>query len=245
MDVFNFLMENSVWAAIGFTAKWMYDKSRKMRVNKYIKEFFGLRGREIVICHTASVAAPHRPDIPLADVQAAYRLASFLEGTKIVAHHNIQVIPYFELLRPDGLIRDEFKNCNLLIIGGPRHNKAADMIFQKSHNLRYRMIFDPHAGTHYIQDTVTQNEIRSTSDSVGQGRDFGLILSLPNPLNSSQHVVLLAGIHGSGTLGAERIVSNPKELKELCHSRRNGIIERILLADYSDNQLRVTQASLL
>src|ERR1044071_1076632 len=138
-DVFMSVVVELICVGLGFSLRWVIDFVRKRIANKYIKNFFGLSQRQIIICHTALPSSPHRPDIPLLDVQVANRLAYFLERSKIVTHHDIQILPYYEMLKTDGSIDEKFENCSLIIVGGPKHNKVADIMFQKADCLTYKM----------------------------------------------------------------------------------------------------------
>src|SRR6202035_4294334 len=62
--------------------------------------------------------------------------------------------------------------------------------------------------------------------------DYGLLASLPNPYNQSRRVVLLAGIHGTGTVGAAQFLSTDKGLQEAARRRQSHVVSELVKASY-------------
>jgi hypothetical protein len=98
------------------------------------------------------------------------------------------------------------------------------------------MTVDPADGSNILTDTLTGTRLSSSRQlrgSVGPiGHDFAVIASLPNPRNPARRIVILAGIHGVGTVGATEFVEDLKRLRSLERLRRNGSISAVGKVEY-------------
>src|SRR3989304_6388957 len=101
---------------------------------------------------------------------------------------------------------------NLIIVGGPIHNKTCALIQEK-----IRLPFE-FTGFGLIEDQ-TGNEFRAETDSNGQtSKDFGTVAVFENPFSSSSRICWVAGCHSHGTNASIRSLIKPF-VKNL-HSKR-------------------------
>ncbi len=92
-------------------------------------------------------------------------------------------------------------NRNLIVIGGPVHNKVTRTLLSR---LDAGVEFDGHA---IVLADGRRFEAETTVDDGGATAptsDFGLVIRLPNPFSSKQHVTLLIGSNTHGCLIAAR-----------------------------------------
>ncbi len=245
-NIFANIISGLVLIFLGYLFGRAATTMKKIIENRGVKKFFGLKGGNIVICHTALISEPSgRRDIPWGDIQTAYNLMRLIEDSIYVDQKNIVVMPYLEYLTDNGNIKAKYKDHDLILIGGPKHNKCTELILDKAHNLRYSMKIDHNSDEHYIYNSLTGNTIRSQIDvEEYKGTDFGLIISMDNPINPEHSVCMLMGIHGAGTVGAEKLISSSNTLRQLCNSRSDGIIQRVVVAECSGDYLSVNYAFL-
>ncbi|QDW31068.1 hypothetical protein FFF93_015810 [Arthrobacter sp. KBS0702] len=92
-------------------------------------------------------------------------------------------------------------NRNLIVIGGPVHNNVTRILLSR---LDAGVEFDGHAivladGRRFQAETTVDE--RGVTAPIA---DFGLVIRLPNPFSSKQHVTLLIGSNTHGCLIAAR-----------------------------------------
>lgn len=77
--------------------------------------------------------------------------------------------------------------------------------------------------------------------------DYGLIKVISNPFNEEKRIIILAGIHGAGTLGAALYVSEINKLKELFNRKINEEegIEEVVIAKCQGNRENIISVQLL
>jgi hypothetical protein len=103
-------------------------------------------------------------------------------------------------------------------------------------SMRFRMTVDPADGSNILTDTMTGTRLRSSRQSSAPpgptGHDYALIASFPNPRNVERRIVVLAGIHGVGTVGATDYVADLKRLRQLERRRAAGAISSVAKVPY-------------
>lgn len=62
--------------------------------------------------------------------------------------------------------------------------------------------------------------------------DYGLLASLPSPNNYTRRLVILAGIHGTGTVGAAQFLAMDGELLKLATRRKDQVVSEVVQALY-------------
>lgn len=87
---------------------------------------------------------------------------------------------------------EQYKNHNLILIGGPLANKITSTVMEKAEsklrfNERYQLISE---------------ELKDTFEFIKEGShavDYGVILKKPNPFNKTKMIVVIAGCRTFGT----------------------------------------------
>ncbi|GIF48952.1 hypothetical protein DFJ67_2656 [Asanoa ferruginea] len=209
--------------------RWFRKRARVAAV----KEFFGLPGK-VLIVHSAVFDPPEQAwNYPATDTKAARALATILEASGMREGVDFSVLPD---RRVD--IDDELWRNNLVLLCGPARNAVlAHLTPSLSMSMRYTMTVDDE------QENVLTDHERETrmlsSREAGAGTignyDYGLIASLPNPRQPQRRVVLLAGIHGTGTVGAAGFVTDAGNLRTLNGRRADGIVSEVVRVDYADD----------
>lgn len=72
-----------------------------------------------------------------------------------------------------------------------------------------------------------------------------LVASLPSPYNSGKRLVILAGIHATGTVGAAEFVADPANLRTLKNRWDGETISEIVRVDYDDGDVETPTAIML
>jgi hypothetical protein len=184
------------------------------------------------------------------------RVANMLEMVGMKEGHDFRITPESDCLTPKGVVDPEVLKYNLVLLGGPKRNKVTHEILKRSAKLRYDMQLDS-TGENRFYDRVAKHEFRASRDDPvhsgiddnsydgSVGCDYGLIMSMPNPLHLDRGVLLLAGIHGPGTAGAALYISDRSHLAELCRRRKGGIIQEAVCVKHSAGADRIIEVSLI
>lgn len=259
MDIINGVIENLiagiVGAILGFLAKTGWDNFKKRQRSKSIIDFFHIAHEHTLIVHSAIFdESRHAYAFPYCDTKVARIIASLLESVGQREGIDFAIVPDVDLLLTDGTVDPAIMNKNLVLICSPKRNSIAKLIVSKSPKLRYSMEVDEITGEIVLFDEIRKTFLTSSQDiqildkipqrQTSDGFDYGLIISMPNPINITKNVVMLAGIHGSGTLGAGMFIKDEDSRSELCRRRKNGIIQELIVARYKGKLERVFETSL-
>ncbi len=204
-------------ALIGAAASqlWSYvqHKVREKSLNRSVRAFFGPPGK-ILVVHSAVFDAPEQAyNYPATDTRAARALAKLFESV------GLREGPDFAIL-PDRSVRidDALWANNLVLLCGPARNKVFEHVAPLCAAARYSMTVTQDR-RNVLTDNKRRQQLRSSrevgAEDPNSGFDFGLISSLPSPQGAAKRVVLLAGIHGTGTVGAAEFVCSLTNLREL------------------------------
>jgi hypothetical protein len=247
---------NLLAAAIGGSVTWLYARAkasrRRRRLGKDARDFFGTEGK-IMLIHSAVVddlpavagGAPEKAyNYPATDIRAARNLARFFEsyGLREGKERDFVIVPDFEVT-----IDDALWDHNLVLLCGPARN-AVYRTLSPSLDMRYTMTLSPVDAErnvltdHHRQEHLQSSRERGLPPSVGCF-DYGLVVSTPSPRNTARRLVLLAGIHGTGTVAAAQFVSTASELKNLNGRRSSAdtvceVVQAMYLA--ADNETPTT-----
>ncbi|KAA0221970.1 hypothetical protein EDS67_27600 [candidate division KSB1 bacterium] len=115
----------------------------------------------------------------------------------------------------------------LLLVGGPRHNDITKLLFERVH-LPVR--FDGHS-------LVDKDNVRSTPLAINQTiiKDYGIIISIPNPFHDNNRIILLAGCHAYGTNAAIRAMTWPflkETLKHISSPDYAVVVEALVVNEF-------------
>jgi hypothetical protein len=208
--------------------RWLRERARDAAV----KEFFGLPGK-VIIVHSAVFDPPEQAwNYPATDTKAARALATVLESSGMREGVDFSVMPDRRVTIDDALWRN-----NLVLLCGPARNAVLEHL-APALSMRYTMSVDD-AGRNVLTDRDRDSRMLSSREagSSNSGHyDFGLIASLPSPRQPQRRVVLLAGIHGTGTVGAASFVTDVGNLRTLNGRRRtDGVVSEVIRVDYTDD----------
>ena len=112
-------------------------------------------------------------------------------------------------------------NYNLLLTGSGASNKIIRDYFDHFRGLRYVVTyFMPDYTDLAIQDQISNEKIFASyaNDEFGDRQvlnDIGILTIMPNPLKETRMLIGCMGIHGFGTLGAIKIISDRSLIQSL------------------------------
>lgn len=167
---------------------------------------------------------------------------TLFESAGLREGQDLTVYPY----RPDrGLLPVNLSETNIVLLCGPARNNAYEKITAGAQPMRYsRTVGSDEKNVlkdgHRNQQLLASRE--SLDASSGSAYDYGLVASLPSPYNSSKRLVILAGIHGTGTVGAAEFVADPANVRILNGRWDGGTISEIIRVDYDDSDFETPTA---
>lgn len=234
MDIADNLAAAVIGALAMYLAVWAKQRVRQRAVDRAVRRFFGFPGPTIVV-HSAIVKKADGIKLysyPATDIRAARTLSRFLESVGLREGTHFTIHPDRS---EQGLPVDQLSKLNVVLLCGPARNeifaKVAEVL-----TMRYWMTLDDE-GRNLLRDHRREEWVKSSrdkgGDENGKAYDFGLIASLPNPYNSSRRLVILAGIHGTGTVGAAEFVANLDNIRTLDNRRSGETISEIVRVDYA------------
>ncbi|MDG4822485.1 hypothetical protein O7635_11555 [Asanoa sp. WMMD1127] len=214
----------AVSTGTGRTRRWLRQRSR----DESVRKFFGTPARVIII-HSAVFDEPEQAwNYPATDTKAARALATLLEAAGMHEGVDFTVVPDRSVA-----INAELWRNNLVLLCGPARNAVLDEI-APSLSMRYTMTVGAD-GRNVLTDHERETRMLSSREGGSPNNsnyDYGLIASLPNPRQPLRRVVVLAGIHGTGTVGASGFVTDPGNLKTLNDRATDGIVSEVVRVDY-------------
>lgn len=131
-----------------------------------------------------------------AEARAVGELESFLLRSYPKNHVRVVLSP--RISNPQDHISSELLRQDLVVVGGPNHNKVSRQILEKcaglAHFEEYELV---------LKHGAWRDQAR-IDDAGNITSDVGLVLMGPNPWNPARRVVLLAGSRTYGCLAAAR-----------------------------------------
>jgi hypothetical protein len=223
---------------------------------RLILDFFGFQEGGIAIVQSCILDANSNAYIPSCDIRTARVVATLFRSIGLEEATDYVTVPDREIVLPDSSLRPEFVDLNMVLLCGPKRNYLTGQVLQNSPILRYSMYVDQETGNNVLYDRATNTPLLPTRDLpanqqlpgvdlMKEGHDFGLIMSVPLTSSPSHTAVVLAGVHGAGTLGAAMVLSDVEQLGELCRRRRNGVIQEVVIAHYRGHIENVVDVRLL
>ena len=227
-------------AAVGFAAlRRLWKQRRRVRA---FGDFFGTSGHLLVI-HSAvldelstdndtSVAGNSVYNFPATDIRAARFLVRLFESVGLEEGANFDVFPDIRIKSEHALWDKDI----VLLCGPARNHVLRDL--GPAIPMRYTMEVDKN-GSNILKDTLRGGQqmlaSRELTQPVEDGDfDYGLVASLPNPNNHSRQLVILAGIHGTGTVGAAQFITSDGELRKMKMRRKDGVVSEVVKVPYKD-----------
>jgi hypothetical protein len=235
---------NLVAAAIGWLASIAFNvlKRQRIRSRRFLAfcDIFGSSGHLLVI-HSAVLdkpgpnavgAVPSYPvyNYPSTDIRATRLLVRLFESVGLKEGSGFTILPDIRVKVDNSL----WNNDIVLLCGPARNHVFRDLC--PVIRMRYTMEVDPQ-GSNVLRDTLRGGQqllaSRELTQPTSEGDfDYGLLASLPNPYNQSRRVVILAGIHGTGTVGAAQLLSTGRGLQEVARRRQSHVVSELVKASY-------------
>jgi hypothetical protein len=225
-------------ASVAFAAikrQWIHSRRR----NAFC-DFFGSSGHLVVIhsavldepsSNSAGVSAGYPVyNYPATDIRATRLLVRLFESVGLKEGNGFTILPDIRVK-----IDDSLWDNDIVLLCGPARNHVFRELCPVI-KMRYTMEVDVH-GANVLRDTLRGGQqllaSRELTQPTSEGDfDYGLLASLPNPYNQSRRLVVLAGIHGTGTVGAAQFLSSGKGLQEISQRRRNHVVSELLKTPY-------------
>ncbi|MFH9554165.1 hypothetical protein ACIBAH_30880 [Streptomyces sp. NPDC051445] len=231
------LLATGLGAAMAHSAQRARAKIRKQATRKRIGEFFGRAGEKILVVHSSIYDEPERAyNYPATDTRSARILAQFFEESNLREGVDFTIVPDRGVVS-ESLLREN----NVVALCGPARNSCYRRLVSTPSSMRYDMAENPNPGGrgNLLRDNLRNTRIYSSRQEAAERGvaedshfDYGLVASLPNLRNPSKRLVLLAGIHGSGTVAAAQFVANSENLGLLSHRQQAGVICEVLHVKY-------------
>lgn len=227
-DLHDLLINLAAWGiGLGLGLGYTYFKRRYDRrsLKKSIREFFG-QGKNFLIIHSA-INDNGEWNYPATDTKAARRLATMFEAAGLREGEHFHIGPAKWVNDP---LHPAFRleANNLVLLCGPARNGIFRRFVSAESGHKYYMTFDetdPNKTINVLMDR-TGTRFRSSREGSprtnGEHYDQALVSSFPNPGDASFRVVLLAGIHGTGTVAAAEQVSDTSKLKDIIAKHTDG-----------------------
>jgi hypothetical protein len=225
-------------AAVGFAA--LRQRWRRGRRVRAFHDFFGASGQLLVI-HSAVLDKPSSGsdvdypiyNYPATDIRATRFLARLFESVGLKEGLNFNILPDIKVKRDHNLW-----DKDLVLLCGPARNHVARDL-GPALRMRYTMELDQD-GSNVLKDTLRGGQQMLTSRELAQPTsnenfDYGIVASLPNPNNHSRQLVILAGVHGTGTVGAAQFLTVDGELPKLVKGRKDRVVCELVKAIYDDD----------
>jgi hypothetical protein len=249
MDPLGFLFDKSLGALIGllvgYGARVSQERVTRLRGRRTIRAVFGLRGKSLII-HSAIHDTERRAyAYPSCDTRVARIVAALFDSLSLKEGVDFAIGPDIHYSSPDGGIATA-RGANLVLICGPKRNAMTRFVLQKTPDLRYQLTVDPKSGENALYDRHLGDFLVPrwpAATGIPGGQDYGLIQAFPNPFSLNNTVVIIAGVHGAGTLAAGQWLSEANNLAELARRKRAKIIETVVVGCFEHDPELLTTVS--
>jgi hypothetical protein len=232
-----------VW--VGLLFGYAKRKYREKSLNKAFCAFFG-EGRRFLIIHSAIFDKDESAwNYPATDTKASRRLARMFESVGLREGKDFDIAPA-RWVKDNDNDKYSLAGKNLVLLCGPVRNEIFRRFMPNERTLAYSMVVgrdDEGKEINVLKDQFG-NQFRSSRQAGpgenGEEFDWAIVSSFPSPRDSSLRIVLLAGIHGTGTVGAAEQVSELTRLKEIIgkpKAVRGKAISRKLRVEYTKGDI--------
>ncbi len=233
-----------VW--IGLLVAYLRRKYKERSLQKAFCALFGERRKYLVI-HSAIFDDDESAwNYPATDTRASRRLARMFESVGLREGEDFDIAPA-TWVKDNDSGKYSLAGRNLVLLCGPSRNEIFRRFMLDERMLPYSMVVghdDKGKPFNILKDqygTRFMSSRQSAPDPDGQEFDWAIVSSYPNPRDSSFRIVLLAGIHGTGTVGAAEQVTQLAKLKEIIGRRpkdvRGKAISRRLRVEYAKGDI--------
>jgi len=252
-EIISGIIGTIIGALLGYLGKASVDSYRIKKRNKFVVDFFGLKNKKKTrIVHSVIFDNIRNAyAFPMCDAKVTSIVVGLLESIGLREGEDFAVNSDIDLIKPDGEFKAEVMEDNLILICGPKRNKLTAKMLNRLPKIHYELSESSDKSRNIIYDIVRNSELISTQDSGNVstsgtliGHDFGLIVSASDQVNMNRNIVVLAGIHGSGTLGAGIFIEKLDNIRELCGRRKQGLIQEVVVANYKGHMDNITNVNL-
>ncbi len=240
-----------VAGGVGYSARYAQEILRARKRRRNIESLFGLTGRHVYVVHSAIFDEQRQAfNFPSCDSGASRIVAHLLEETGRVETRDFEILPVEEFEARAGRI-DTGPEAVVIAICGPKRNRVVADVLAAAPRMRYQVRVDS-VGRSTLRDEEVGSDIAGSANVstdhtglIGPGTDFGLVVSMPNPFNAAHRITVIAGLRGSGTLGAAQILTDPATLAAICKRHKGGVVEELVKVVWSDQPEHLTRVSLV
>lgn len=239
------LLAGLIGVCVGFLFGYVKKKYREKSLNKAFCAFFG-EGRRFLIIHSAIFDEDESAwNYPATDTKAARRLARMFESVGLREGKDFDIAPA-RWVKDNDNDKYSLTGKNLVLLCGPVRNEIFRRFMPNERTLAYSMVVERDDKGKEINVLKDQfgNQFRSSRQAGpgvnGEEFDWAIVSSFPSPRDSSLRIVLLAGVHGTGTVGAAEQVSELTKLKEIMgkpKAVKGKAISRKLRVEYAKGDI--------
>jgi hypothetical protein len=186
--------------ALGYASPYLRARYRYRRTTKFWKPITRRTALAVVGSHESEFE-PGRL-VGFGDVRALDDLRSFFKDARL---------PMMDI-NYDKAVASREREQNLVLIGGPKPNMLVKAVLESS---KTQLTFDePEPYVFSLSDGATDVRYVPERRNGTVAKDFGMIISTPNPFAADQQsrVLIFAGCYGYGTWAAVRLASTHDSL---------------------------------
>jgi hypothetical protein len=215
------------------TMRWAREKS----TTRAFRNVFGPRPARIRIIHSSVFDDDENAyNYPATDTRAARHLAQFFESMRLREGADF-------VIEPDRRVHvgETLWNDNIVLLCGPARNELCLDLITRS-TVRHKLLLSDAKKMNVLIDEkipdaqyLASRELPPEMNS--ESFDYGLIASFPNPYNSLRRIVVLAGIHGTGTVGAVEFICHPENLEYINQRLTNGQVSKVVKVHYENGDV--------
>lgn len=253
--LFNEVLSAFVGILVGIGSTHLYTKLREKYRRRQLAAIFGKNSGKYYIVHSAIEDKERGAfDYPACDTTAARYIGSVFSKCGMSEDKHYYILPDTECLDRNGEPKDKIISENLICICSPKRNHLTKLVLEKSTYLRFHFDKDVSSGELVISDSKApmMAYISSRDDSqheetagVVSGYDYALVASLPNPYNHERRVLVISGIHGTGTQGAAKYFTEIENREAISSRKEKDVAEVIFKVSYAGQYESITKVVML
>jgi hypothetical protein len=190
------------------------------------QDFFG---GEVVTITMPLRAGADRPYVAQEDFEAAAQLARYL--------NSVDIETSFGQVDPSGDI--DFSPPGMVLICGPKSSKVARTVIDSDPLMAFTPTKD---GRWQVVDRTTGEAFTSPMDQAQpEHGDIAYVARLARP-NSDRDVLVIAGVHAVGSLGAVHYLTQPANVHQLHRAVGARRFSMVVGCEFTDAPLRVQRS---
>lgn len=212
-------------------AGWIVNVYVKLSRKSTVNRVFG--SQHVTIYFPTRDGNRRHPLIASEDFRAANTLADFLRDMGVR-------VKFASMPRSSGAWKI---GEGAVVICGPKSSEIVRSALEKEPHYRVHESTD---GVWRITEIATETTVTSPLDKdVSTNRDVAYVGRLKMDPHDSHYVLVIAGIHAIGSLGAVHYLSNMHNLKRLWRETKGGPFSMIVASKYDPETMEIHGSSLL